>query len=102
MTLSLYWLYVGTNLLVLLVGGALTYLSYVAYQRTTDESLGLATVGFGVVTLGALLEMAYDFLVTRGRELTTSDLFVLRTVESLVIGLGLLVLFYALSGPTRS
>lgn len=41
--------------LILILGGTITYFAYQAYQRTEFEPLRALALGFGVVTLGALL-----------------------------------------------
>jgi hypothetical protein len=39
---------------ILVLGGLITYFSYKAYRRTGQDALRALTVGFGVVTFGAL------------------------------------------------
>jgi len=95
-----FWLYVLANLFVLLVGAALVVLSVAAYRRTSDRQFGFAAVGFATVTLGSLIELVFD-LLNPGAELGSPALLGLRTIESVLIGLGLLVLFYSLVTPRR-
>lgn len=40
---------------ILLLGSAITYVAFKAYRRTGNHSLRALSVGFAVVTLGALL-----------------------------------------------
>ncbi|MFC7157435.1 hypothetical protein ACFQPA_18560 [Halomarina halobia] len=49
--------------LTLLLGGSITYYSYGAYRRTDAPALRALAVGFGVVTLGALLAGIVDQLL---------------------------------------
>lgn len=98
----LFWTFVLTNLFVFVVGSALTYLSYAAYQRVGQRSFRYAILGFGTVTVGSLTELVYELLIERGNELDMTELLVLRTGESALIGLGLVFLFYSLVSPDRS
>lgn len=40
---------------ILLLGGGITFIAFKAYRRTGDDSLQFLGIGFGVITLGALL-----------------------------------------------
>lgn len=40
---------------ILLLEGGITYIAFKAYQRTGEDSLRVLGIGFGVITLGALL-----------------------------------------------
>ena len=42
-----FWTFVASSVLVLLLGGAMTVLSYLAYRREDKRSLWVAGVGFG-------------------------------------------------------
>ncbi len=48
------------NLFVLVLGVTLMAVSYGAYRRRNRAPLRLAVVGFGPVTLGAILEAVYS------------------------------------------
>ena len=49
--------------LIFVVGGLITFFAFKAYRRTESRALGLLTVGFGTVTVGALLGgMTYEIL----------------------------------------
>jgi len=98
---ALLWAFVLANVFVLLVGSALVYLSYAAYRRTDANSFAYAGLGFGTVTAGSLVELVYDLLVHPGVDLGSGELVSLRTVESALIGLGLIVLFYSLTAARR-
>lgn len=73
----------------LVLGGLITYYSYRAYARNGSESLRALTVGFGVVTLGALLAGIADTVVF-------TDSRVALVVESAFTALGFGFLFYSL------
>jgi hypothetical protein len=40
---------------ILLLGGGITYIAFKAHRRTGEDSLRVLAIGFGVITLGALL-----------------------------------------------
>lgn len=71
--------------LLLLLGIATTAISYRAYRRQRTRYLRDATVGFGLITLGVLLE---GFLF----QLTGLTLTQVHIVESLALAGGLAVL----------
>ena len=48
---------------ILLFGGLITYFSLKAYRRTGARSLRALSIGFGVVTLGAILGGLVDQLL---------------------------------------
>lgn len=75
--------------LVLLVGSAVTYLSYSAYRRTGDRSLAMLAVGFGLITGGTLLA-GFTF------ELLGVPLGVGIVLESVFVLAGLSVIAYSL------
>lgn len=73
------------RVLLLLLGVATTAISYRAYRRQRTRYLRDATVGFGLITLGVLLE---GFLF----QLTGLTLTQVHIVESLALAVGLAVL----------
>lgn len=75
--------------LILVVGGAVTYLAYSAYRRTGDGSLRLLAVGFALVGVGVLLG-GFTF------EILGVSLGVGILVESLFVLAGLSVIAYSL------
>ncbi len=46
--------------ITLLLGALITYFAYSAYRRTDARALGALSVGFGIVTVGALLAGVVD------------------------------------------
>jgi hypothetical protein len=53
---------------ILLVGGLITVYAYRAYRRTGRPLLGVFTVGFGLVALGALLGGVVDRILPLSRD----------------------------------
>jgi len=54
--------------LIFLSGGAITLYGYRAYRRTEVAGLGALAVGFGLVTLGALLAGVVDQALPLSRD----------------------------------
>lgn len=73
----------------LLLGGAVTAAAGRAYRRTNDPSLRALTVGFGLVTLGALVG---GLLHWTG----TVRLARAQAAQSLLTGAGLAIIVYSL------
>jgi hypothetical protein len=74
---------------ILLLGGGVTYIAFKAYRRTGENSLRVLGVGFGVITLGALLTgVANQFFAV------SLELGVL--INSLFVALGLAIIMYSL------
>lgn len=91
------WLYHASNLVVLLLGGAIVALSALAYRRTRDRTYAQAGLGFAFITLGSLADAGSDLILFEGVVLTTNELLLLRTLAGALTGLGLGVLFYSIS-----
>lgn len=78
-----------TKTIILLLGGLITYLSYKAYRRTHAAALRALAIGFGIVTLGALLAgVAHQLL---GVSLA-SGIF----INSILTALGFVIITYSL------
>lgn len=92
-----FWAFLLGNAGTLLVGGGLTALSYRAYVRTHRDALRIAASGFGLVTLGSLVEVGYELGIRGSYHLDGRELLALHTVESVVIMLGLVLVFVSLS-----
>lgn len=77
---------VAVRVLLLIVGVATTAISFRAYRRQRTRYLRDATLGFGVITLGVLIEgFLYQFT-----GLTLTQVHVAESV-CLVFGLGILL-----------
>lgn len=81
---------VALKTLSLVMGGLVTYYAYKAYRRTEAPALRALAIGFGFVTLGALLAGAVDQVV--GVEDRSWALL----VESALTTLGFGVVLYSL------
>lgn len=75
--------------ITLVLGLTITYLSLKAFRRTGSAALRSLTVGFGLVTLGAIIAGAADQLLGLQTNLALS-------VESLLTAAGFAVIVYSL------
>lgn len=91
------WAFVIANTGLFVASGVLTALSYVAYRQSGgDSSYRAATVGFGFVVLGGLVEPVYQLGVKDGYSLNGNELLALQSGEGALITLGLGLLFWAI------
>jgi hypothetical protein len=74
---------------ILLFGGAITYIAYKAYRRTSEQSLKMLSVGFGIITVGALLTGAGNQFFSVSLELGV-------LINSIFVAVGLGVIMYSL------
>lgn len=74
---------------ILLFGGAITYIAYKAYRRTGEQSLKMLSVGFGIITVGA-------FLTGAGNQFLSVSLELGVLINSVFVALGLGVIMYSL------
>jgi hypothetical protein len=75
--------------LTLVLGGVITYFAFKAYRRTGSPALRSLAIGFGVVTLGAILAGLADQVFTVNRD------FVL-VIESALTVIGFAAIAYSL------
>ena len=76
---------------VFMLGLGVTWVSYKAYRRTGERFLRTAMIGFAVIAIGVFIEgILFNF--------SSLDLTTVHIVESLAIGLGLLILHISLRG----
>ncbi|WP_324662875.1 DUF7521 family protein [Haloarcula sediminis] len=80
--------------LTLIMGGLITYFSYKTYRRTGASQHRWLTLGFGVITVGAILGGVLDLAVSRffAEDLLYTSVFVSSTLTA--VGLG--VILYSL------
>ncbi|MFC4451984.1 DUF7521 family protein [Halorussus aquaticus] len=80
---------VVVKFVILLLGGGITYIAFKAYRRTGEDSLRVLGIGFGVITLGALLTGVANqfFSVSLARGVLINSVFV---------AFGLAVIMYSL------
>ena len=99
------WACILANTVLFLIASVLTALSYLAYRRSDGQSsYRFATIGFGFVVLGGLVEPVYLFGVRGDYNLQETELLALQAGEGVLIALGLGLLFYAITrhNPTLS
>lgn len=92
-----FWMFLASNVLLLVAGGALTLLSYLAYRRTADRSLLGGVVGFAIVTIGSLIEVVYELGIRGSYNLNGTELLILHSVEGVVIAGGLFLIFFSVT-----
>lgn len=91
--LTITSLILGFKTITLVLGSLITFLAYKAYRRTDDNSLGLLSLGFGIVTLGTLLAGVAD-------QLLQADFLIGLLIQSALIAAGFLVITYSLYSTT--
>lgn len=97
------WAFVLANIGLFVVSSVLTTLSYLAYRRSNKQaSYKFASIGFGLVVLGGLVEPLYQLVVRGDYNLTGGELLLLQTGEGLLIASGLGILFYAITRHTTT
>lgn len=74
---------------ILILGGLITYFSLKAYRKTGSGALRALAIGFGIITLGALLGGTLDFIL--GVDLATGIL-----IDAILTFLGFAVITYSL------
>jgi hypothetical protein len=74
---------------ILLLGGGVTYIAFKAYRRTGENSLRVLGVGFGVITLGALLTGVANQFFDVSLEVGV-------LINSVFVALGLAIIMYSL------
>ncbi|WP_135306070.1 DUF7521 family protein [Haloarcula amylovorans] len=74
---------------ILLLGGGITYIAYKAYRRTRTPSLRVLGVGFGIITLGALLAGIANQVLSVSLEMGV-------LINSLLVAVGFAVVLYSL------
>lgn len=80
---------VALKTITLVLGGLITFFAYNAYRRTRATPIGALALGFGLVTLGALLAgLAHQAI--------DLDLEAVLLVESTLIATGFGVILYSL------
>lgn len=74
---------------ILLLGSGITYIAYKAYWRTGARSLRAVSIGFGIITLGALLAGI-------AHQLLSVSLKVGILINSILVAIGFAVIMYSL------
>lgn len=80
---------IAIKTIILLLGSGVTFIAYKAYRRTRTASLRVLAIGFGIITLGALLagiaHQLFDVSLEAGI-----------LINSLLVAVGLAVILYSL------
>jgi hypothetical protein len=79
----------AVKFVILLLGGGITYIAFKAYRRTGEHSLRVLGIGFGIITLGAILTGVANQFFSVG--LAPGVL-----VNSIFVAVGLAVIMYSL------
>ncbi|WP_144900944.1 DUF7521 family protein [Halobellus captivus] len=74
---------------ILVLGGLITYFSLKAYRKTGTPALRSLAIGFGIITLGALLGGTFDVIF--GVDLATGLL-----IDAILTFVGFAVITYSL------
>ena len=84
-----HYIVVALKTVTLVLGGAVTYFAAKAWLRTSSPALRSLAIGFGVVTLGALLAGGVDIFLDVGRDAAV-------LTESALTAIGFAVIVYSL------
>jgi len=82
-------LIVAAKTAILILGGSITFYAFQAYRRTADPSLRALAIGFGIVTVGAILGGLADLGFT-------VDFAVGVAINSVLTAIGFGVILYSL------
>ena len=85
---------VAAKVVVLVLGGVITHLAYRAFRRTGATALKLFAIGFGVITVGALIGGGIDQLAGFGLKVGVF-------VQSALTAIGFIVLAWSLYARTE-
>lgn len=91
------WTFVLANLFVFGFGATLTGLSYWAYRsNASNPSFRYSTIGFGILTLGGIVEPIYQLGLRGDYMISGRELLALQTMEGVFVAAGLGLLFYSI------
>lgn len=77
------------KILTLFLGGSIAFFAFKAYKRTKSSSLWALSIGFGVVTIGAILAGAVDQIFNLERSIAL-------VIESAFTASGFAIILYSL------
>ncbi len=78
-----------TKIIALLLGAYIVYLAYRGYRRNASKPLLYVALGFGLITLGTLLEGVLFVIVQ-------SDILTATATGTVVTAIGFLVMIYSI------
>jgi len=84
-----HYIVIALKTVTLILGGAVTYFATKAWLRTSSPALRSLAIGFGIVTLGALLAGGVDVFLDVGRDFAV-------LTESALTAIGFAVIVYSL------
>lgn len=91
------WAFLVANLFVFSFGATLTTLSYYAYRSSgRRSSFRLSTVGFGILTIGGVVEPLYQLGIRGDYSISGRELLLLQSIEGVFVAFGLGLLFYSI------
>lgn len=97
-----FWVSTVANLLVVVFGALLTTLSYYAYRsRRATPSFRNATLGFGFITAGGIVEPLYQIGIRGSYELSGREMLAMQGFEGGLMAAGLGLLFWAIVSYRR-
>lgn len=92
------WMFIMSNALLFISGSILLVLSFLAYyQNTSVTSYRYSTIGFAFIVLGGIIGPVYRLLVRSDYHLNAQQRLLLQSGESILLALGLGLLFYAIT-----
>ncbi len=77
------------KVLTLFLGGSIAFFAFKAYKRTNSSSLWALSIGFGAVTIGAILAGAVDQIFNLERDIAL-------IIESCFTASGFAIILYSL------
>jgi hypothetical protein len=91
------WTFIIANVIGSALALLMTLLSFLAFRATDrSQSFRSATIGFGLLTLGTMVEPMYQLIWRGDYNLSGRELLGLQSVEAMLLGLGFGVLFYSI------
>ncbi|MDY6819214.1 MAG: hypothetical protein SVG88_11180 [Halobacteriales archaeon] len=93
------WAFLLSNAAVFVFATMLTAVSYVVYRRQNHSaSFRTAKAGFGIFTIGGLIEPVYELTIgaTRGEQVLRKEVLIVQTVEAVLFAIGFGLLVYSI------
>lgn len=86
-----YFTLVSVRLIVVALGLLIAFMAFKSYRKNHSNAMLLLSVGFVLVTIGAVIEgVLFEFL--------SIDLFQATIVESLIVALGFIIIIFSIFG----